>query len=49
LTYQRTTHLSARIYRFLQGSFIKVLSYQLERNAEKVDEKTPESLIDVRA
>jgi hypothetical protein len=31
------------------GSFIKVLSYQLERNAEKVDEKKPESLIDVRA
>ena len=31
------------------GSFIKVLSYQLERNAEKVEEKKPESLIDVRA
>jgi hypothetical protein len=31
------------------GGFIKTLNYQLERNAEKVEEKKPESLIDVHA
>ncbi|MDF2641560.1 MAG: hypothetical protein K0R45_832 [Pseudomonas sp.] len=31
------------------GSFLKVLNYQLERYAEKIDEKKPDSRIDVRA
>lgn len=31
------------------GGFIKTLNYQLERYAEKIDEKKPDSLIDVRA
>ena len=31
------------------GGFIKTLNYQLERNAEKIEEKKPESLIDVHA
>ena len=31
------------------GSFIKMLNYQLERNAEKIEEKKPDSIVDVHA
>ena len=31
------------------GSFIKTLNYQLERNAEKIEEKKPDSIVDVHA
>lgn len=31
------------------GGFIKTLNYQLERNAEKIEEKKPDSIVDVHA